>query len=700
MIEKYRAHEVSDEAVVAVFNGLRSVRPQKNNKDGDFGVMFDTRPMNGPLKLFQAPTLKLVTSSLLEPLWDELVRTYHFLGYRKLLGHRIKYLAFIDTRPVAALSWSAAARRLRVRDRFIGWDDAQRRRHLHHIASNSRFLILPWVNIPHLASHVLAQNIKRLNRDWTERFGFPLWLLETFVDLSRFQGTVYKAANWTLLGHSAGYAKQGQGYTYHGSIKEVYVYVLEPGFREYIGCKKKPYRFFHRPPLNQEKVEVLKMILRDAQWHPEIEASLAMDEDDVQNMAEELVTFHDQFHSCFKRIEQERLGLGYLSGLLSNCPRKSVEPMALELFGKKEVRSMQRFMKTYRWDQEEMEHTHQTLLADKIASSEGMLTLDPSEFPKKGKESVGVARQYCGPLGKVDNCQSGVFIGYSSQKGYGLLSSQLYMPEVWFSEENAQRREDNLVPEDICFLTKQQIALNLLQDIVQTDLFPARWIGCDASFGSDKQFLKSLHENLYYFASIRSKEKVFLHKPSVGVAPYKGRGRPPEKVSVIDGQKPMTVSQVANSQEIEWIPVILNEGAKGPNVAKVACLRVYPCRDNLPDDDPVWLFFRRTADGQTKYAFSNAPEDIPFSELCQASIMRWPIEQCFQEGKSVVGMDHYEHRSWPAWHRHMLYVFLGLHFLLHIRLSYKKNDGFDCPPGSTIDCRNTTFEVSDYERSY
>lgn len=686
--------------MAAGFSSTRYVRPQKSSLDGGFRIMFDTRQLKGPFKSFPVPTLKQVSSSPLEPVWDQLVRTYHYLGFRKLLGHRIKYLAFIDERPVAALSWSAGARKLHVRDRFIGWDAAQRRRHLHRVANNSRFLIPPWVNIPHLASHVLARNIKRLNVDWSEQFGFPLWLLETFVDINRFQGTVYKAANWTLLGHSAGYGKQGQGYKYHGSIKEVYAYVLEPGFRERIGCMKKPYRFFYRPPLNQEKVEELKMILRDVKWHPEVEASLAMDEVDVQNIAEELVTFHDQFHGSFKRIEQKRLGLGYLSGLLSNCRRKSVEPMALELFGKKEVRNMQRFMKSYRWDQRNMEFTHQKLLADKIASSEGMLTLDASEFAKKGKESVGVARQYCGSLGKVDNCQSGVFIGYSGQKGYGLLSSQLYMPEVWFSEENVNRRKENLVPEDLGFLTKQQIALDLLHDIVQTELFPARWIGCDASFGSDGQFLKSLPENLYYFASIRSNEKVFLHKPTVGVRPYNGRGRRSEKVSVLDGQKPTTVSQVADSEDIHWRPVILNEGAKGPNAAEAFCLRVYPCRNNLPEDDPVWLFFRRTADGKTKYALSNAPEDISFSQLCDASIMRWPIEQCFQEGKSLLGMDHYEHRSWPAWHRHMLYVFLGLHFLLHIRLSFKKNGDIDRRTGSTVDCGNTAFEVSNCKGSH
>ena len=109
-------------------------------------------------------------------------------------------------------------------------------------------------------------------------------------------------------------------------------------------------------------------------------------------------------------------------------------------------------------------------------------------------------------------------------------------------------------------------------------------------------------------------------------------------------------------------------------------MRVWPSRNGLPSD-PLWLFIRRAADGEIKYAFSNAPADISFEELCRASTMRWPIEQCFQDGKSHVGMNQYEHRSWPAWHRHMVYVFLALHFLLRLRLRFKKNSYADAAAG-------------------
>ena len=123
--------------------------------------------------------------------------------------------------------------------------------------------------------------------------------------------------------------------------------------------------------------------------------------------------------------------------------------------------------------------------------------------------------------------------------------------------------------------------------------------------------------------------------------------------------------------------VVLAEGAKGPIVAKVARRRVYPSRDGLSRDYSVWLFIRKDPDGRLKFSLSNAPKDMPLSEMCEASIMRWPIEQCFEEGKDQLGMDHYEHRSWPAWHRHMIYICLALNFLLRLRIRFKKNSDVD-----------------------
>ena len=652
----------------------------------------------GSLKRLRPIGLELVSGSHLEPVWDYFVKQYHYLGYQKLLGHRLKYLAVVGEQPVAALSWSAAALKIGVRDRFIGWSEEQRNTYLDRIANNSRFVIFPWVLVPHLASHVLSLNIRRLRRDWEQHFGKPLWLLETFVDPSRFKGTSYKAANWKCIGHTQGYGKDGVGYIHHGSLKEVYVYVLEPQFRKILGCQPQP--LVHRPPSSLRKMEELRMILNQVHWNPELVPCMLLTEEDVRTMAKELVAFHQQFHDCFRRSESRRLGLTYLSGLMSNLPAKSAEPIALAFSGEDEVRSLQRFMKTYLWDHETMKREHQSRLSLLIADPEGMINVDSSEFVKKGKESVGVARQYCGAIGKVDNCQSGVFVGYSSKKGYGLLTARLYMPEVWFSAEYEQRRRDNLVPEELTFQTKPDIALRLINEVTQTGLFPAQWIGCDATFGSDAHFLNSLPSGIYSFADVRSSEQVFLKKPRVRIPAYSGRGPKPKWPRLSPRQpQPKTLAKIARSGKCQWQWVVLAEGAKGPIRAKVTRLRVYPSRNGLPLGDSIWLFIRISPDGKIKFSFSNAPIDMPLSEMCKASVMRWPIEQCFQEGKGQIGMDHYEHRSWPAWHRHMIYVFLGLHFMLRLRLRFKKNSSPHPTSSTEACCDNLSTEIFDFEGS-
>jgi SRSO17 transposase len=680
--------------------------------DGDFDtipVIAESQPsffpspwplksFRGSLQSFAPVNLEMVSHSPLEPLWDSLVRQYHYLGYQRLLGHRLKYLAFLQDHPVAALSFSAPALKLAVRDRFIGWSAQQRKRYLHHLANNSRFLILPGVQIPHLASHVLALTIRRLKQDWQQHFHTPLWLLETFVDPDRFRGTSYKAANWHSLGSTGGFGKQGIHYTYHGSRKEVYVYVLASDFRQRIGCPSLP--FDHRPTPSQKKAEELAMILRHAHWSPDLVPWVKLTEEDIQSISQELIDFHQQFHGCYRRLEHHRLGLAYFSGLLSNLEAKSVEPIALAFLDDHTVRPLQQFLKVGRWHHEQMETQHQTLLADSLSCPKGMITVDSSEFPKKGKESVGVARQYCGATGKVDNCQSGVFIGYSSSKGYGLLTGQLYMPKEWFSAASAKRRQDNLVPEELTFQTKPQIALSLIQKIMGKNLFAAQWIGCDATFGSDSGFLASLPKELYYLASIRSKTQVFLRKPKVGLPPYSSRGRRPTKLKIMRGQpQPKTVAQIAKSRKTVWHSLVLAEGAKGPIRADIACLRVFPAHGGLPQENSVWLLIRRTADGQIKYAFSNAPEDMPLSELANASTLRWGIEQCFEDGKGYAGMGKYEHRSWPAWHRHMSYVFLALHFLFRLRLRFKKNSSTDFTSSPQINNRCSPSPISEPQGS-
>jgi len=164
-------------------------------------------------------------------LWDYLVHHHHYLGRPRIVGEHLRYLAFLQGQVVACLGWASAAFKVSARDQFIGWDPEIRRKNLSGIVNNVRFLILPWIRIPHLASKVLALNLRRLSGDWQTAYGHPLYLAETFVDRSRFPGTCYQAANWIEVGLTKGSAKKGNDYHYHGQPKAIYLYPLHRNFR-------------------------------------------------------------------------------------------------------------------------------------------------------------------------------------------------------------------------------------------------------------------------------------------------------------------------------------------------------------------------------------------------------------------------------------------------------------------------------------
>ena len=156
----------------------------------------DTTPLQGRLRDLQPLEFELVRRTEKEPLWNGLVEEHHYLGYEQPPGEHLKYLVWGRGRPVACLAWSSAVRHLRSRDCYIGWSAEARRRNLHYIAYNPRFLILPWVSVQHLASHILGRMASRISADWLRIYGHPIYFLETFVDPERFRGTCYRAANW------------------------------------------------------------------------------------------------------------------------------------------------------------------------------------------------------------------------------------------------------------------------------------------------------------------------------------------------------------------------------------------------------------------------------------------------------------------------------------------------------------------------
>lgn len=194
-------------------------------------IEIDRRPVQGTLSGLGPLCFEQVRRTPQEPLLNSLLEQHHYLGYTQPVGEHLKYLVHGRGRLLACLAWSSAPRHLGPRDRFLGWSAEVRRRNIHLIATNLRFLILPWVEVPHLASHILGRMVRQLSGDWERIYGHPLYFLETFVDPTRFRGTCYRAANWTVLGRTTGRGKDDQTHRPNRSLKEVLGYPLHRRFR-------------------------------------------------------------------------------------------------------------------------------------------------------------------------------------------------------------------------------------------------------------------------------------------------------------------------------------------------------------------------------------------------------------------------------------------------------------------------------------
>jgi len=195
-------------------------------------VLIDTTPLDGRLSQLGRLDFQQVRRSGDEPLFNSLIEQHHYLGYEQPVGEHLKYLVWAQGRPIACLAWSSAPRHLSSRDLFIGWSAGARRRNIRFLAYNTRFLILPWVQVEHLASHLLGRMAKRLSEDWERIYGHPIYFLETFIDPERFRGTCYRAANWMVLGRTTGRGKNCPNKRPNRSIKEVLGYPLTARFRQ------------------------------------------------------------------------------------------------------------------------------------------------------------------------------------------------------------------------------------------------------------------------------------------------------------------------------------------------------------------------------------------------------------------------------------------------------------------------------------
>jgi len=388
-----------------------------------------------------------------------------------------------------------------------------------------------------------------------------------------------------------------------------------------------------------------------------------MDTVELRAAAARLLKLHGRFAPLFGRRESQEHSLGYLRGLLLAEGRKSVEPMALHFGGPSEDRpeiaqrvalAWQRFLTVSPWEAQAVQQEIQAVFNEEFVPTAlewpigAVGVIDGSGFVKRGTQSVGVERQWCGRLGKKENCQVGVFLLGVTPAGTALLDHQLYLPEAWAGD--ADRRKKTRVPAEITFQTKPQIAAMLLS----RSSVPFDWVTADEEFGRDGDFLDALEGSPQrYLVEVPANTTVWAEEP--------WRTTPDELV--------WPVSQLAQTLPAKaWHVISLREGAKGPLAFAFARLRVWSVRHRHAGPQ-VWLLIRRSLEAvpEVKYYVSNAEADVPLETMALVTGSRWRVEEFLEDAKGQLGMAHYEARSWTSWHHHMSLVALSHLYVVQTR---------------------------------
>lgn len=401
-----------------------------------------------------------------------------------------------------------------------------------------------------------------------------------------------------------------------------------------------------------------------------------IDKSDVKNFKNELKGFHEQFADCFYRSESRGHFFNYMAGQFSDLERKSIEPIALAIENGN-VRALQRFVSDAPWNDEKMIVKYRNIVNDDIGTSDGAIIIDESGFVKKGQESIGVSRQYCGTIGKVDNCQVGVFAAYVSEHGYSLIDKRLFIPEVWFTDNYRDRRRKCKLPEDIIFQTKPELAAEMLKVLGAENVLPFKYVLADSLYGNSPKFIETIEalSNKTYLVSVPKSTQCWLKQPMTITRQYRWGGKARTKTVLVDtDSKPITVDKLSkNINDYFWYRREVSEGTKGPIVYEFTRRKILLSAGGLPKQT-LWLLIKRTIGKNPQYSFyiSNASSSTRLKTLVWLSGLRWAIEQCFEETKTELGMDHYEIRKFPGWHHHILTCMLAHFFLWHLKIRLGK----------------------------
>jgi SRSO17 transposase len=394
---------------------------------------------------------------------------------------------------------------------------------------------------------------------------------------------------------------------------------------------------------------------------------------ELQACAARLEKFLTAMLASVGRSERRHHGSLYVQGLLLDGERKSIEPLAERVPGG-DVQALQQFVGQSPWAWEPVRHLLAQHLEEALLPAAAWI-IDDTGFAKQGQESVGVARQYSGTLGKVGNCQVAVGVHLATEAESMPLDWALYLPQAW--TDDAERCRKAGIPDSTPFRTKTELALELIDHLLAWGL-NRQPVLADAGYGNNTEFRQGLVDRqLHYVVAVESSTAVW-EKPTRRVQPRRptGRGRP--RRPYYRGQ-PTALRDMAWAQPQEaWRVITWRQGTQGPQRSRFAACRVQPAHGHAhdqPEREPVWLLIEWPAEAEapTKFWFSNLSEDVSLRRLVRLAKLRWRVEQNYQQLKEELGMDHYEGRGWQGWHHHVTLVCLAYAFLLLERQRLKKN---------------------------
>jgi SRSO17 transposase len=392
--------------------------------------------------------------------------------------------------------------------------------------------------------------------------------------------------------------------------------------------------------------------------------------------------YAELFRDDFRHKAQHAWSGVYLRGLLQDGERKSIEPMVARVPRPAELlnihdpeQAMQQFVNQSPWDEQTLCARYRCVMAQPLASPQGIFVIDDTGFPKQGKHSVGVQHQYCGQLGKKANCQVAVTVHYVSPKGHFPTALRLYLPQSWIN--SPERLDEVGVPPQYHHeRTKGQIALDLLDQVRDENLLPGNVVVTDAGYGVSQSFREGLEQRqLFYIVGVTPEMVVFAEEPRWIEPAAATRGRPRSHSRLADDSpQPASLKSLANRlprRNLTW-----REGTKGKLSAKFAWVRVWPAQDwargGCAGADAIWLLIEERADGTIHYAFSNLPATTRRLQAVGLWKSRWPVEQGYQQMKEELGLNHFEGRSWRGFHHHACLTMLAYGFLVLEQLRAKE----------------------------